>query len=355
MFSMAVPPEISFSRYFQERFPYIPPLRPEDPDPRLFRGRDDLSGLPPTLQEQLRRIQETFNEALRNEKQGVPEHVDHPPFHVDYVDSSIQNAIAFRYEGYSFIAITIPLIYAISDVCLRLSKSPAVATLLGVRPSDEEYNELHAVLFYVLTAFVVAHEWTHHVHGHVCPPGAETIFPNEILDTGYDGSIEGQTKEIVADGYAAYHVLANLMDSPTTPELLKLLNLDAGQASVQDQLLFSLFVVAVGAYLLVRPAPDLNDIYQLTHPPQAARMNFVMREAIFGWCRQNRPELEASMTKRVNSLMNAVAEATLGKSCAKVWGEQAAFLRSEKGAKYTNALDHSVAAYKESLSIVASR
>src|SRR5437667_12734661 len=146
------------------------------------------------------------------------------------------------------------------------------------------------------------------------------------------------------------------MDSPTRPPLLKLLNLDACQASVQDELLFSLFVVAVGAYLFVRPAPDLNelDIYKLTHPPQAARMNFLIREAIFGWCRQNRPELEASMTKsRVKNLMNAVAEATLGKICAQVLGEQAAFLQSEKGANYTSALDQSVEAYKQSLSTAA--
>jgi hypothetical protein len=110
------------------------------------------------LREHLRLIQETFNEALRNEKQGVPEHVDHPPFHVDYVDSSIQNALAFRYEDYSFIAITVPLIYALSNACLLLSKSPTVATLLGVQPSVEEYNALHAVLFSILTWFVLGHE-----------------------------------------------------------------------------------------------------------------------------------------------------------------------------------------------------
>ena len=84
---VAVPPEVVFSRFFQEHCPYRPPLRPEDPDPQLYRGRHDLSGLPPLLREQLRRIQETFNEALQNQKQDIPEHVDHPPFHVDYVDS----------------------------------------------------------------------------------------------------------------------------------------------------------------------------------------------------------------------------------------------------------------------------
>ena len=344
---MAVPPEVVFSRYFQERFPYIPPVRPEDPDLRPYRGRNDLSGLPPIVQEQLRTIQETFNEALRTEKQGVPEHVDHPPFHVDYVDSSIQNALAFQYGGYSFIAITVPLIYAISDVCKRLSKSATVATLLGVRPSDEEYNELHAVLFYLLTAFVVAHEYTHHVHGHVSMPSAETVFPNEILDTGCNGNMKLQIEEIAADGYSIYHVLANFIDGPGR-SWLTLLKLDAKQASVQDEVLFALVVVAVGAYLFVRPAPDLNDIYELTHPPQAARMNFLMHEAI-GWCRQNRPELEAWMKRRFQNLMSAVAEATLGVSGAHVWEDQTAFFKSEEGAKYISSLSEGIIAYKQSL------
>ena len=64
---MALPPEVAFNRYFQERFPYSPPIRPEDPDQRLFRGRHDLSELPPTLQDQLRNIQDDFNRALLNE------------------------------------------------------------------------------------------------------------------------------------------------------------------------------------------------------------------------------------------------------------------------------------------------
>jgi hypothetical protein len=298
------------------------------------------------IQEQLRGIQETFNEALRNEKQGVPEHVDHPPFHVDYVDSSIQNALAFRYGGYSFIAITVPLIYATSDVCLLLSKSVTVAMAVGVRPSGEEYNELHAVLFYILTAFIVSHEFTHHVHGHVCLPGVETIFPNEILDSGYNGNMEQQIEELAADGYSVYHVLANLIDGAGR-SWLTVLKLDAEQVSVQDEVLLALVVSALGAYLFVRPAPDLTDVYKLTHPPQAARMSFLMREAV-GWCRQNRPSLEAWITRRFQSLMNA-ALATLGKNGAQVWGDQSAFLKSEEGVKYDRALGEGIKAYRQSL------
>src|SRR5580692_7063684 len=86
---MAVPPEVAFSRYFQTRFPYVPPVRPEDPDPRPYRGRHDLSSLPPALREQLRGIQATFNDALLNEKRDVPEHVDHPMSRVQAEETKI--------------------------------------------------------------------------------------------------------------------------------------------------------------------------------------------------------------------------------------------------------------------------
>jgi hypothetical protein len=37
-------------------------------------------------------------------------------------------------------------------------------------------------------------------------------FPNEIVDNGDLGDLDGQIREVVADGYSIYHVLANLID-----------------------------------------------------------------------------------------------------------------------------------------------
>jgi hypothetical protein len=348
---MAVPPEVLFHRFFQEHFPYNPPICPEDPDRRIYKGRHDLSGLRPLLQAQLHGVQEVYNESLRNEKQGVHEHFRHPPFHVDYVDSSIGNALAFRYEGYSFIGATLPLIFAISDACLLLSKSPAVAMLLGVRPPKEDYNELHAGLFYVLTAFVFGHEWTHHVHGHLSRPVAEPIFPNEILDNGCNGNLESQVQEIVADGYSVYLLLTNVIELPNIIDestRSKLLRDGAEKATSQDQTLLSLCVAAVAAYLFVNSLPDLtqSDIYRLSHPPQAVRMRFIAREAC-SWCSHFRPDLNAWMSTQFMTLMSAVAEATLGKSGVQIWGAQRTFLKSEVGVKYFSALDQGLKDYKQ--------
>jgi hypothetical protein len=176
------------------------------------------------------------------------------------------------------------------------------------------------------------------------------MFPNEILDSGCTGDLEAQIKEVVADGYSIYHVLANLLDG-TGRSWLTALELDGENVSVQDRVLLSLVVVGVGAYLFVRVRPDLNrlDVYKLTHPPQAARMNFIMQEGMH-WCRQNRPGLEASMTEsRFKELMTVAREATLGVDSVQVWGHQTAFLLTEEGDQYISALAQGVNAYKQSL------
>jgi hypothetical protein len=315
-----------------------------------YKGRDDLSKLPPPVRDQLRLIQNTFTEALRNERRDVPEHLDHPPFHVDYVDSSIPNALAFRSEGYSFIGITIPLIYSASDVCLRLSKSRTIATAMGVQTSAEDYNALHAVLFSILVSFIIAHEYTHHVYGHVNLSSAEAPFYNEILDTGYLSDLGTQIQEVVADGYAIYHVLANFLDGQGR-SWLPVLKLDAVQTRIQDEVLLSLVVVAVGAYLFLRPpsTSSIADIYKGSHPPQVVRMDCIMQEAM-NWCHQNRPELEQFMTPgRFQQLMNSVVETTQGVNAVQAYGDQAALFRSEEGVNYTRALWSGVNAYKQAL------
>jgi len=68
---MATAPDILFHRYFQQ----LPPYKRE-----IYRGKKDLDLIEEPLQGLLRAIQANLNEALRNERQNVPEHVPHPPF-----------------------------------------------------------------------------------------------------------------------------------------------------------------------------------------------------------------------------------------------------------------------------------
>lgn len=339
---ISIPPEILFHRFFQSA-----ELGPRDRE--LYRGKQDLENLPPDVRSLLDDIQEHTNESLRQENQNVPEHVDHPPFHFDYIESSVPNALAFRYEGYSFIGVTISLIYVLWDVCIRLSRSEGMATLAGVGPSADDRDMFHVVLYRILLSFVVAHEYTHHVHGHVCPrePGA-TLY-NEILSESHEGGLDQQTLEVAADGYAAYLCLANLIDGEGRTKAIALLKLAGEPESAHDRVLLSCFVTGIGGYLLNQPAAGLDSvkIYRLTHPPQAARINCFMFHVI-GWCKQYRPDLKEWMTlDRFQKLMIVTAEATLG--AASVWIEQTAFLKSETGSEYFRELDKKLKVYISSL------
>ena len=305
----------------------------------------------PTVRSLLAGIKESFNQALREEKKNVPEHVDHPPFHFDFIDSDISNALAFRYEDYSFIGVTMALIHILWDTCVQLSRSETIVMLLGVTLTPEEHDRVHVVLFQTQLEFVASHEYTHHVHGHAVPAGSGSTFPNEILSGGESGSIEKQALEADADGYATYHVLAHLIDGEGRSHAVTLLKLHAEPSSRQDEVLLACFVVGVGAFLFVRPPTALDNasIYALTHPPQAARMDYVMRHAI-AWCKQNRPGLAARMTRdRFRMLMTAVAEATWGMNGGSDWAAQTAFLLSQEGSEYLKRLDENLKAHVQSL------
>src|SRR5258708_18891347 len=148
-----------------------------------FRGRHDLSDLQPSLQGQLRALQTMHNDAFGRARR-LTEHADDLPIYLDYIDTDegVENAIATHDDRYAFVGITLPLVFRISDVCRDLSHSEALCATLRVRPSEQDYNELQATLFYSLLSFVVAHEWTHHVHGHLGQLSHQTAIFQEISD-----------------------------------------------------------------------------------------------------------------------------------------------------------------------------
>jgi hypothetical protein len=115
--------------------------------------------------------------------------------------------------------------------------------------------------------------------------------------------------------------------------------------------LFSCFVVAVGAFLYIRHPVTVNrtNAYTLTHPPQAERMNLLMTQAIL-WCQQGRNGLAAWMTlDRFQKLMRGAAEATLGDVDGVNWAAQTAFLTSSDGREYARKLYNAYQAHVQSL------
>ena len=299
----------------------------------------------------LTNIKEAFNEALRNEKQNVPEHIDHLPFEFDFAESNIPNAFAIPIGGRSVICVTMPLVYLLWETCVQMSKSETVTALLGVPAAPERQDLIHALMFRTQLAFVVSHEFTHHVHGHAPQSSLGPPFFNEVLVGDDTGGLESQAFEIDADGYAVYHVLAHLFDGPGRTQAVELLGCGEAQIRAQDEVLFASFVMAVGAFLFVQPPGTLDPskIYKRSHPPQSARMNWIMHAAI-GWCQQNRPDLATWITKdRFQMLMRAVAAATWGMNGGTDWSDQTAFLLSEPGSEYVKKLDECVKKHIKSL------
>lgn len=337
---MSPPPEVIFDRCLRNN--------PCAQERERYKGKQDLDLLPSEQGTVLRNLQDALNNALHSEDQTVAAHVSHPPFHFDYVAANVPNAIAFRCDDYSFIGVTIPLVSLLDETCHRLSTSPQVAISLGARPELAE--PIASILFASQLTFVVAHEYTHIVHGHCPAMQAEVMFPNEIKDTDV-GNLASQAHETDADSYAVYHVLQHLFNNERRPHTVGLLEIDEKSTDVQDAILLASFVIAVGGFLYVRPpvAIDAIRVYKLTHPPQAVRMNLVMH-GVKQWCKQNRPTLGQWMTlERFQTLMNAVAVATWGMNGGRNWSEQTTFLRSADGDKYIRQLDACFKQHVESL------
>jgi len=339
---MKTAPDILFHRYFQQLPPYWKDI---------YRGKQDLDLVEQPVQDLLRAIQTKLNVALRNERQDVPEHVPHPPFHLDFIDSADANALAFIEGSYSFIGITVALIRRIWEICLPMSKSAEIATLLGLQlDTTQRQLEFHAVLFRMQLYFVTTHEYTHIVHGHTTGSTADSRFANEIDSSGENCNIDTQVLEVDADKYAAYHVLLNLY-ADERAHVLALLKLDANSPDLQDKALLVCFVLSVGTFLFVRPTKFLTptNIYALCHPPQAARMDFIMKATV-DWCRQNRQALADWMSPEVfDSIMSTLAYVTPGAYAGQGWEAQTAFLQTEIGKTYMKTLATKLNQYIQAL------
>jgi hypothetical protein len=336
---MPVPPEVLFHRYFQR-------LKSKE-DRELYRGKADLDRLPdePLPRKLLEDVQLMLNAALAAEDRTVPQHVDHDPFHFDYVDSDDPNALAFCCDGYSFLGVTTALLNVLWESASRVAESADIADTLDMRLPDGNAGDMSVeqrtavAVFRLQLFFIVLHEYTHVVHG-TAPIGADAEFANEVNETG-NGSVEKQVREADADGYAAYYMLQNVIAGDERAHILSVIGADGKSESVQDELLLCCFVIAVAAYLLTREPQKLtgDSVYALTHPPQAFRMSLLMNH-VRSWCRQNRDALHDWLTAQLfQKLVNQTGMARWGMHGVRVWAEQIAFLKTETGLEYVGRVE----------------
>jgi hypothetical protein len=200
--------------------------------------------------------------------------------------------------------------------------------------TKRKHEALRAVLYRTTMLFLVLHEWTHHVHRH------------------FADDLDRQAQELDADGFAANTVLINLIDGDARAPYLRLLGKKNEPENVQNEALIACFVTAVCAFFFSVPSTvvDARKIDKETHPPQAARLWFLLMQ-VMGWCKRHQPAIDGWMTLDWNQeqFMRQIGDATKALNGGKEWTPQHDFLKSPDGIEYMTRLDERRAAHVRSL------
>jgi len=322
-----IPPEIILDRYLKEKFPesYFGKLDIEQVRSSSF--RTFLDGL-----------QIETNDSLRLENANASGGVVHPPFHFDYLDATVTNAHAIPLAEYWFIALTLPLVMSVVDVSKDLSRSPVVLQLLHLDSGAMQHPDiLWGYLGQIQLLFLTAHEYTHLIHQHNARKAPDGMWTEFVLRAAH-GSIESQAEELDADGYAAYLVLAFLLRSERRDRALIQLGRRNLPTRDADELIMSCFFLALMAFFrTLWPESIKSPLSQLTHPPVAVRIDYLIRISEM-WCGQfGILEQPWFISPRLQHLFYAAASKS-NQSPRHGWDGQVSFLASAEGDQYRNLL-----------------
>jgi hypothetical protein len=307
---------------------------------RSYVGKLDLDKVEPSsFGSFLQFVQGALNLALQSENANASGGAVHPPFHFDYVEvnDGTRNAHAFQHGGFSFIAITFPLVELLWDLSQRLSRSPLVLRLLGIDRDAVRLDALQALFFQFQLSFLVSHEYTHHVHRNCGSPAGGAW--DEFSQGGARGGLDDQAQELDADGYALYLTLANYVRGTARQNTLAQVGKEGLTDIEGDEFLLTGFFVALTALFCSLWPEDVApaSICQAAHPPAPVRIDYAIRIATM-WCNQNAsvPELWFG-AERFRAIYLSATDAIEG-GARPQWDAQIAFLKSDEGKKYDRQL-----------------
>jgi|SRR6267142_5850551 len=323
---MRLEPEILFHRFFTSL------TNPQERE--RYRGRLEVGhdGNGPLLND----LRTVFNNGLV--AQHGRQEGGQPRFYFDYVDSVIENALAFPYEGIAFIGITQPLIESLIAGCVQLSNSSAVGKILDDTENEEQRELVLSGIMGATLSFVIGHEYGHHRLGHH-EASLQEVFHDELPADGGAGTLEQQAREVHADGMGAFLALNHIINGEGRDRILRLLGREPADAA-GDELLLKVFILGVANYFFTRrPLPFAPaGLYTRTHPPATARINYVMQNAQ-RWATDARPAMGPLITQALFERMMAAAEAALwGPEGATDWHRQYEYFMSAEGKRYFDAL-----------------
>jgi hypothetical protein len=255
--------------------------------------------------------------------------------HLDYINSSVVNAITFGYEGTYFVGLTGAMLEHLAKTSSTLWSSDEVGELLDIEVTDEPEDPLFQALLLTQLQFISSHEVGHLFHGHLPRNAFRAEFRNSIT-TGSADRMKDQTLEVEADAYAVHLLLNNALLSDTG----ELIRARLKSRLTKEDCILTLIMISIGSlfYFLDPLKFEADTVRYRDHPFALARMNVVMRE-ITNWCKLNLPGYaDWASLPRFQRVMALVVSAGGSEERFNMWLRQGDYLRSLSGAEYTSDL-----------------
>jgi hypothetical protein len=324
-------PEAEFDRYFRSEFVTAK-------DRKNLPGRLDLDKLDPEFASVLTGVQHHINQMFARQSDRIHTANGSVELHLDYIAPPERpernaNAVAFNYNGFFFVGLTLDLVERMFGICSVLSRSSASGDLLALTLDTKEKRDLFlACLFMVQVQFVIDHELGHHVHGHT-PTRRSSNFFSEFSEqerkAGID-SLKKQAREVEADGYAVHMMAMGLFTDEAGPGLVRTL---APHGIEDDRFLTLFLLLSIGSFMFLglQHGFDPSKVREETHPFGLMRMNVVMVD-FDGWAREHQPAILPYLTQdHFTRIMWTIAAAQPDSLAVQEWHRQGEFLRNGDG------------------------
>ena len=255
--------------------------------------------------------------------------------HMDYIASYEVNAVAFRFEDWYFIGITEGMLELFAKSCSDLWRLNPLGDLLGAELTNDKRDLIFQFVLLLELQYISNHELGHMFHGHCADLSAGRYRAEFSVQSLLAESLgmEGQAKELEADGYAVNLLLKNLLQSPSGPFMHQRVQ---SNMAVRGFVL-TLFVLSVAAVLYYLESMTFNPsaVRRATHSDGLVRMNILMGE-ILGWCTDNVGWPNAIPLADFQRIMSLVATAASNPAQERIWTEQGAYLQTDAGKAYLN-------------------
>jgi hypothetical protein len=164
------------------------------------------------------------------------------------------------------------------------------------------------------------------------------------------GNLQSQTREIAADGYVAMYVFQHfLKNTDARAFVLEQLEVRGRHPNVEDRILFMGVLASVASTWYLRP-PDVlaaTNVYELSHPPRAARLRFFMEHVLI-WANARRPNLTTAInSQQFANFMYLIGLAVCDNAVDANSSLQNAFMKSPDGQEYYRQLNDNLRVHKD--------